>query len=490
MSAMLRLFAMLSLAAISLGATACHKQPEGAAKIVVIGGTPALRDPEDGALTTPNAVLLQNVGQGLVSFDANGNIVGGLAERWNVSDDGLSYIFRLAATKWPDGHKVTAQQVAKLLKHEIGSHSKNPFRDALGAVDDIVAMTDRVIEIRLTAPRPNLLVILAQPELGIVRNGVGTGPYSIDPKSPVPGTLRLVRDVLSSDEAATSKEEILVNGADASSAIESFVAGKSDLVLGGSFADLPYVQRVKLQREALHFDPAAGLFGLVPARAGSEFDNADLRRLLSQAINRDGLVAALGVPGLAPRATVLEAGLDGIPPPSAPTWLGVPLDARRSTLLAEVARIFGSGPKPMIHLMLPAGPGGDALFRQLQSDWGTLGFTVERSVSGSSADLRLIDEVAPSTSPAWFVREFRCEAVPVCDPEADQLMDAARSASISQQRYALIVQAAAKIDDQQLFIPLAAPIRWSLVSNRIQGFAGNRFAVHTLTNLMSKPAGD
>ena len=487
---MRRLFALLSLAAFALGASACRQQPEGAAKIVVIGGTPALRDPEDGELTAPDAVLLQNVGQGLVSFDANGNIVGGLAERWNVSDDGLSYIFRLATTKWPDGRKITAQQVARLLKREIAPHSKNPIKDTLGAIDDIVAMTDRVIEIRLTAPRPNLLAVLAQPELGIVRNGLGTGPYSLDTKATVPGTLRLVRDVLSPDETVTRKEEVLVSGADAGAAIQGFIAGKSDLVLGGTFADLPYAQRAKLPRDMLRFDPAAGLFGLVPVRSGGDFDNADLRRLLSQSINRDGLVAALGVPGLAPRATVLEAGLDGMAPPAAPPWLGIPMDARRSTLLAEAAQMFGSKPKPTIHLLLPVGPGAEVLLRQLRSDWGALGFTVERATSGSDADLRLIDAVAPSTSPAWFVRELRCEIVAVCDPEADRLMDAARSASISQQRYALIGEAAAKIDDQQLFIPLAAPVRWSLVSSRIQGFAGNRFAVHTLTNLMSKPAGD
>ena len=32
------------------------------------------------------------------------------------------------------------------------------------------------------------------------------------------------------------------------------------------------------------------------------------------------------------------------------------------------------------------------------------------------------------------------------------------------------------IDDAQLFLPLTAPVRWSLVSARIQGFAGNRYA--------------
>jgi peptide/nickel transport system substrate-binding protein len=483
---MRRLITLLSLAALALGVSACRKEPEGAAKVVVIGPSPELRDPEQGPLPASDAVLLQNVAQGLVAFDASGNIVGGLAERWNVSDDGLSYIFRLAATKWPDGRKVTAQQVAKLLKREIGPHSKNPFKDTLGAVEDVVAMTDRVIEIQLSEPRPNLLAILAQPELGIVRDRLGTGPFSIADRQQGPGAMRLVRDVISPDEEVTRKEEVLLAGSDARRAIAGFVAGQFDLVLGGTFLDLPEAQSAKLPRGSLRFDPASGLFGLVPAHAGGDLDNPDLRRLLSQSINRDGLVSALGVPGLTPRATLLEPGLDGVPAPVAPAWLGTPLEARRADLLAEAARLFGSKPKPTLRLLLPGGPGADVLFRQLQSDWGAIGFTVERAADESSADLLLIDSVAPSTSPAWFVREFRCGVVAVCDPANDQLMDAARSSSVIEQRYALIMQAAAKIDDEQLFIPITAPVRWSLVSGRVQGFSGNRFAVHTLTNLMSK----
>ncbi len=482
-----RFIALLSLAALALGPSACRNQPHGVTRVLVIGATPELRDPADGSVSAGSAVLLQNVGQGLVAFDSSGNIIGGLAERWNVSDDGLSYIFRLAATKWPDGKKVTAQQVARLLKHEIGSRSKNPLKDSLGAIEDIVAMTDRVIEIRLTAPRPNLLALLAQPELGIVRNGLGTGPFSMDGQRSA-GVIRLTRDILSPDEDVTRKEELLLGGTDARRAVEDFAAGKSDLVLGGTVADLPYAQHVKLAGNALRFDPASGLFGLVPLHAGSELDSPDLRRLLSQSINRDGIVAALAVPGLAPRTTLLEADLDGIPAPVAPTWLGTPPQAGRSDLLAQVSRLFGNKPKPPIRLLLPDGPGGDVLFRQLQSDWGVLGFTVERAADNETADFLLIDKVAPSTSPAWFVREFHCEVAPVCDTQADQLMDAARTALISQQRYALIVQAAAKIDDEQLFIPITAPVRWSLVSGRVQGFAGNRFALHTLSNLMSKPA--
>ena len=41
-------------------------------------------------------------------------------------------------------------------------------------------MTDRVIEIRLLAPRPNLLQLLAQPEFGLLRDGEGSGPFTVE----------------------------------------------------------------------------------------------------------------------------------------------------------------------------------------------------------------------------------------------------------------------------------------------------------------------
>ena len=52
-------------------------------------------------------------------------------------------------------------------------------------------MTDRVIEIRLGAPRPNLLQLLAQPEFAILRQTDGgpltyecSGPFALVPAKP------------------------------------------------------------------------------------------------------------------------------------------------------------------------------------------------------------------------------------------------------------------------------------------------------------------
>ena len=465
---------------------ACQRTEQGRTDVTVIGpDAPAMTDPAGEPLGEPQAVLLSNVAQGLVRFDASGQIVPGLAERWNVTDDGLSYIFRLEAATWPNGRKITAEQVARLLRRQIATRSKNPLKDTLGAVDQIVAMTDRVIEISLNAPRPNLLALLAQPELALIYEKQGSGPFAIDADSKPP-RLVLVRTVSDLDEDVTRRDEVSLLSAPAPAAVRAFIADRTDLVLGGTYADLPYAHAGKLPRDALRFDPAAGLFGLVPVRDDGVLADLELRKLLAQAIDRQALIEAFSVPGLLPRATVLEPGLEGVPDPTPPQWLALPIAGRRLQLAARASQLFAGDERPTVRVALPEGPGARILLNRLASDWGVLGLTVERAGPGDPADLKLLDAVAPSASPAWFLRQFRCGIVPICDIAADELMDGARSTPVPAQRNGLLQQAAQVIDEQQLFIPIAAPIRWSLVSDRVQGFATNRYARHSLAGLRER----
>ena len=288
------------------------------------------------------------------------------------------------------------------------------------------------------------------------------------------------------DGEAGAREELTLRVMAAGPAIVAFRNNALDLVLGGTVSDLPLATRATLPRGALRFDPASGLFGLVPARRDGQLAEPDVRRLLGEAIDRDALIAALGVPGLVPRATVLQAGLEGVADPVQPAWLAQPLVDRRAALEREAQRLFGETDRPRLRVALPDGPGGDLLFARLAADWGAIGLTVERAAPGAAADLKWIDAVAPSTSPAWFLRQFRCAAVPICVEEADVLLDSARAAPDAAQRGALLGQAAALIDEANLFIALAAPVRWSLVGERATGYQDNRFNRHALADIMRR----
>ncbi len=483
----------LALALATLLLLGCGKGEADALRVAVIGSGPlTLGDARSPTSGEAQAVLRATLAQGLVRFDGAGQVEPGLAERWNVSDDGLSYIFRLAAGEWPDGRKIMARDVARILTRQIGATRGSATREALGAVEDVVAMTDRVIEIRLSAPRPHLLELLAQPDFALIREGVGSGPFRPRPDADAAtardaaAPLRLTRTLPGVDGEVGAREELTLRAMAAGPAIAAFRSNRLDLVLGGTIDDLPLATRATLPRGALRFDPASGLFGLVPARRDGPLAVPDVRRLLGEAIDRDTLVAALGVPGLVPRATVLQAGLEGVADPVQPAWLAEPIAVRRAALEREAQRLFGATDRPRLRVALPEGPGGDLLFARLAADWQGIGITIERAALGSAADLKWIDAVAPSTSPAWFLRQFRCTAIPICAEEADILLDSARAAPDAAQRGALLGQAAGMIDQASLFIAIAAPVRWSLVGERATGYQDNRFTRHSLADLMRR----
>jgi oligopeptide transport system substrate-binding protein len=485
-----------ALLAAAFAVAGCNKNDEGVTRVAVIGPTPKLVETVGGPLSPGDALVRANLAQGLVRLDERGQVVPGLAERWNVSDDGLSYIFRLQTGDWPDGRKIRADEVARILSRQLRQSSTNPLKDTLGAVSEIVAMTDRVIEIRLTAPRPNLLQLLAQPEFGLVRASVGTGPFRLPtseetatiPAEDRKGALVLIHRIRIPD-AKDIYEQVRIAGGLAKPLVAAFADGQIDLVLGGTVDDLPYAFQEKMPRGALRFDPVGGLFGLAPTKRSEVLQEADVRRLLSRAIDRPALVAGLRVGGLAPRATLLQAGLEGIGQPPQPDWLNQPAMERRPALLAEANRLFGATERPTFRLALPEGPGADYLLARLRYDWGPLGIKVERAPDANSADLVWIDEVAPSSSPAWFLRRFRCGVAAICIEEAEPLLAEARAVPVAAQRAALFLQVAGLMDQEQLFIPIAAPIRWSLVSGRVPGFVENPFAHHTLVGLTDSRIG-
>jgi oligopeptide transport system substrate-binding protein len=216
----------------------------GPVRIAAIGPLTTSANPVNGELSAPNAALLEAASQGLVSYDADGQIDIGLAERWTVTTDGRSYIFRIREAKWTNGRKVMAGEVAAILRSYLAPRSRHMLRDDFPEVEAIRAMTDSVIEIRLSIPQPAMLELLAQPSMAVVNKGLGWGPMR--PKrvgramllTPAPDPLAEDPEEAeaAADDPAASVELV---GTSAAGALARFKNGYADGVVGGRFSTLP-----------------------------------------------------------------------------------------------------------------------------------------------------------------------------------------------------------------------------------------------------------
>ncbi len=455
---------------------------DGPIAMSVIGSKLALANPDRMPLGPGDDVMLAATAQGLVAFDAEGRIEPGLAERWIVTDDGLSYIFRIRRTEWSDGREVTAKEVAARLKTMIAPDSRNAIKPLFSAVERITGMTGQVIEIRLRTPQPDFLQLLAQPEAAIfkTRPSVGTGPYHVH--STRDGVTRL-RPIYPEGEEPPPEEieqaDVRVRAESAPSAIARFAARDIALVTGGGFADLALVRAARPASSQFQVDPAYGLFGLAVLARSTALEDINLRRALAMAIDRDRIVELFGVNRWRPSLALLPAQLDSTDRPAALDWVQLDLANRRAQARAYVARQA----VPELRVALPEGAGSRLLFAALADDWRRIGVSARLVDMGQPADLRVIDEVAPQSSAIWYLTRVSCGRGMPCIDKAELALKAALAAPTARERSDAIASADAAFTSEQIYIPIALPLRWSLVAPQLVGWRPSAFAIHPLRRL-------
>ncbi|CAN5165476.1 hypothetical protein BH09PSE3_BH09PSE3_16480 [soil metagenome] len=481
---------MLSvLMSSSLMLSACGRSGQDDVLVAsVIGAPPRFVDPDRVALNNNNAQLMRATRQGLVAIDGNGQIEPALAESWTFTKDGLSAIFRIRRLRWASGGEVTGDQVAESLNRAIAENSRNTLKPLLTAIETVVGMTDRVVEIRLKVPRPNLLELLAQPELAIRHAGSGTGPWEATAAGDGAITLHPMKEA---DDPETDEvivppiARVVLRGEHASLAVARFMAQRGRFVTGGTLGDWPLVQVAQLRSNVIRVDPADGLLGLASNPKQTAMKDAGLRMALSMAIDRDALVAGLGVPRWSATDRLLPAQMDSAQPPASPSWSMAKLDDRRMEGRRRVAAwVAAHGALPVLRVALPDGPGMKILFAHLASDWRSIGVDMVRvPMAATDADLRLIDEVAPNASANWYLTRTGCDAGLPCNKGVDAALKASRAAPDLGQRSIGIATADAAAANDAAYIPLGRPVRWSLVDPALTGFHENSFAVHPLSEL-------
>ncbi len=490
--------------ALALPLGGCGRADDGALEVAFID-TPEDLYRTGVRLSEGGQHVRAATGAGLVALDANGEAIPALADRWIVTDDGRSFIFRLRDGTWPDGRDITAESARAALLGAIRALRGTSLGLDLAPISEVRAMAGRVIEIRLSNPVPMLLQLLAQPELTLSRGGAGgAGDMAMErppahcsqPAEQCAAHALLTmkppaeRGIPEAEDWREHVREINLRAASAREAVKLFDDGEVQLVLGGRIGALPLVDVGPLSRGTVQLDPVIGLFGLQVRRENGFLETARNREVLAMALDRAALIAPFNIDGWVPTTRIVAPGLLDDPGTIPERWSGRPIEALRAEAAARVARWRQGhgGAEATLALVIERSPGLDMLFRELSAQLGMVGIRLERAGSAREADLVLLDRVARYADSRWFLDQFNCSLRNgACTPQADRLVREALEADSPGARAAKLAEAEAALTLDNIYIPFGSPLRFSLVRGTVQGFVPNRWAFHPLPPLATIP---
>jgi peptide/nickel transport system substrate-binding protein len=159
------------------------------AQRVIIGTQlePPILDPTASPSAAISELLYGNLFEGLVQFAPDGSVLPKLASSWEVSDDGLRYVFRLRSNvRFHDGSSFDAAAAKFSLERIIAADSVNPQKSrwrALRGVDILDAQTIRVVLNRRSGGLLQSLAfgsaVMVSPHSAALNSlqPVGTGPF-------------------------------------------------------------------------------------------------------------------------------------------------------------------------------------------------------------------------------------------------------------------------------------------------------------------------
>ncbi|MEW1792177.1 ABC transporter substrate-binding protein [Streptomyces niveus] len=158
----------------AVGATACDV---GAGSRAPLPGNvltfaydqqPECLDPQVSAQDV-TALVTRNMIDSLVSMDREGRFHPWLATRWEISDEGRVYTFRLRDdVVFHDGTRFTAAAVAATLEHAVDPATKSQYAAALArGYEGSTVVDPTTVRVRLAEPNAAFLQALSTPYLGI-----------------------------------------------------------------------------------------------------------------------------------------------------------------------------------------------------------------------------------------------------------------------------------------------------------------------------------
>jgi len=459
--------------------------------------------------------VLRDLREGLVAFDADGQLVPGAADSWEVLEEGRLYRFQLREdAKWSNGDPVLAPDFIRGLRRavdpanaaatagllspivnagEVLSGAMRP--EALG----VAAPSDRILEIRLDQPAPWFPEILSHPVAFPLHAGGGelremevNGAYRLADWTPN-SMIRLQRNPQFHSASSVSIPIVEYFPIEQpASELSRYRAGELDIT-----ETIPAGQYTWLREnlpEDLHVYPYLGSFWLyVNLRHPLLGSSVDLRRALALAIDRDILTRIVTGAGEQPAYSLVPPGM-GDYEPAQMLEASLSQDEREETARTLFAR-SGAGNSGTLRLQLRYNTSGvhrrmavavAAMWKQVLGIDTEL-FNEEWKVFVNNRRLGVVTEVfrggwiADYADPASFLDLFRGGGemnFTFFDEQAfNDLLDEAAIAA-GPEREMLLQRSEAILLQEMPAIPLYYYVSRHLVKPQVRGYVDNIRDIH------------
>ena len=282
----------------------------------VVNNESAKYDPGTTAETFA-APIIGNTFEGLVKPAPDGSVVPALAEKWDVSEDGLTYTFHLRDAKWSDGKPVVAGDFVyawnRVLDPATGAMNSAMLYSIAGAEEhynakgvgdvSISATDDKTLTFTLKQRVPYMLQLLTYSTFFPVRKDIveadpegwtrkpetfiGTGPFRVT-------AFNLGESVVfeknpeyyGASEVSLDKLTFRLIP-EPTTALAAMEAGDVD---GIESVPAPEIPRLSVESDAFMVVPALGTTYAFFNPAQKPLDDVRVRKALSMAIDREEIV--------------------------------------------------------------------------------------------------------------------------------------------------------------------------------------------------------
>lgn len=229
-----------------------------------------------------------------------------LATDWTISDDGLEYVFHLRqdVTWHKDYGQVTAHDVKYSVERHLNPESRSLFASYFEVMESVEVVDDFTIRFNLNQPfspfvgstlafRSGWIVNQQAIEEGgdnYISNPIGSGPYQFESWEPGRRVTLIANEDYFEGAPEIKRLELIPIAEDASAEL-AMMSGEIDL----SYFNLVEVyQRLHDSGQFVTENPVGlGIHGVLLNMTRPPFDDVLVRRALTHAIDRDGIVASV-----------------------------------------------------------------------------------------------------------------------------------------------------------------------------------------------------